>query len=595
MNDAPQTNLEILKERHPLAAQAVAESTGGPAVEVFPSRAGAPTARVLLPSGETHMLHSAYDPGLEARRFVEAALISRGDAVVIFGFGLGHHVRAALDAAGGDGFVAVIEQHPSVLRAAMNGAQLADILLSENFTVFAGGDIVAFTEWLKEIATDLVMRNLRICAHEPSVQISPDGYESARIQVENIIESARVEFVTLRDSGRLFFENVWRNLPAIAEGGALKDLAGRFAGLPSINIAAGPSLDKSIPALKEAGNRAVIIAVDTALKPLLESGVVPHVVVAVDPTERSARYLECMEGREMKETVLVCGMSVSPLLVERFRGRKYFIEENLQICRFLRPYIGEKGAMGTGLSVAHTAFFLAREMGCDPIALVAQDLSFSDGRTHASGIVQTWGGAVDENDPALLWLEGNDSGKVPSRAIFRSFLATFEREIAVTRARVVNATDGGALIRGCERRNLRELLNSLATDVRGAFASLPAANSAADLSALAKHCKILKAAAEDLAAEAREAADFLEAARAAIDPAKHADEANTYLQKVCKHGWVLDVLQDLMLESRLAVRYKRGENAREQMETSRMYARSAADAAALLARCAGDFIKGQAK
>jgi hypothetical protein len=102
--------------------------------------------------------------------------------------------------------------------------------------------------------------------------------------------------------------------------------------------------------------------------------------------------------------ILVCAMSVSPLVLERFRGRAYYIEEGTQICRFPRPYVGERGRMTTGLSVAHTAFYLARAMGCDPIVLVAQDLSFSGGRTHASGTEHTWGGAVDENAPDLAAL-----------------------------------------------------------------------------------------------------------------------------------------------------------------------------------------------
>jgi hypothetical protein len=597
MSHAFAANLEILKERHPQAARAVMEAgaEAGTVVETFPSRAGALTARVQFSSGETHLLHSAYDPETEARRFAEAAQISPGDAVVVLGFALGHHVRAILDATGADGYVAVVESQAAVLRAALEDAKLADVLLRDNLTLFAGNDPAEFAEWLKGVATDLVMRNIRMCEYGPSVQITPPAYEEARFQIENIIESARAELVTLRDSGKLFFENTWRNLPAIGAGYGAKDLFGRFSGLPSINIAAGPSLDRSIAAVKGIGSRAVLIAVDTALRALLQNGIVPHIVVAVDPTELNARYFECVQGRAMNDVILVAGMSVAPLVLERFRGRTYFIEEATRMCRFLRPYVGERGRMTTGLSVAHTAFYLAREMGCDPIVLVAQDLSFSEGRTHASGVAQTWGGAIDETDPNLIRLAGNDGGTVLGKPIFRSFLATFEREIAATKARVINATEGGALIRRCDRAKLRDIVASLNTDVKSVFTALPERSCRADFGALREQCAILKAAAETLAGAARDAADLLASALTSIRPAAYIREANEHLMKVMEHRPTLALLEDIMLESRLAMRYKKGGiDEREQMDMAQAYALNAAESAELLARCTADFIKWEA-
>lgn len=42
-----------------------------------------------------------------------------------------------------------------------------------------------------------------------------------------------------------------------------------------IVVAAGPSLNKNINELKKAKGKSLIIAVDTALKPLLRAGIVP--------------------------------------------------------------------------------------------------------------------------------------------------------------------------------------------------------------------------------------------------------------------------------------------------------------------------------
>ena len=54
-------------------------------------------------------------------------------------------------------------------------------------------------------------------------------------------------------------------------------------GYPAFIVSAGPSLDKNIDMLKEVKGRGMIMAVDTAIKPLLKKGIVPDIVASVDP------------------------------------------------------------------------------------------------------------------------------------------------------------------------------------------------------------------------------------------------------------------------------------------------------------------------
>ena len=49
-----------------------------------------------------------------------------------------------------------------------------------------------------------------------------------------------------------------------------------------IVVAAGPSLNKNIKELKKAKGKALIIIVDTAIKPLLNAGIVPDMFFIVD-------------------------------------------------------------------------------------------------------------------------------------------------------------------------------------------------------------------------------------------------------------------------------------------------------------------------
>lgn len=47
-------------------------------------------------------------------------------------------------------------------------------------------------------------------------------------------------------------------------------------------VAAGPSLNKNIQVLKKAKNRLFILAVDTAVKPLIKAGIKPDAFITID-------------------------------------------------------------------------------------------------------------------------------------------------------------------------------------------------------------------------------------------------------------------------------------------------------------------------
>jgi hypothetical protein len=58
-----------------------------------------------------------------------------------------------------------------------------------------------------------------------------------------------------------------------------------------IIVSAGPSLDRNIHELRGLLDRCFVLSVDTALRPLLAAGVVPHAVLIADPTELNARHV----------------------------------------------------------------------------------------------------------------------------------------------------------------------------------------------------------------------------------------------------------------------------------------------------------------
>ena len=88
----------------------------------------------------------------------------------------------------------------------------------------------------------------------------------------------------------MYFENVLANFEYQSDPDTGK-LFEHFKDVPLVIVSAGPSLDRNIRDLRGMENRCFLLAVDTALRPLLAAGIVPHAVIIADPTELNARHV----------------------------------------------------------------------------------------------------------------------------------------------------------------------------------------------------------------------------------------------------------------------------------------------------------------
>lgn len=155
-----------------------------------------------------------------------------------------------------------------------------------------------------------------------------------------------------------------------------------FQGETAILAAAGPDLPEQIPFLREAGSKAVIIAVNNALKPLLAGGVCPHFVVANDTSLATARS---WEGLPQLQDVALVAHCLTNLGQEIFPSIFLF-------GIYRKELFGQRPSLRLHGSVITTAFSLARHMGVARCILVGAQLSsdnpwrltYSRGSIHES-------------------------------------------------------------------------------------------------------------------------------------------------------------------------------------------------------------------
>jgi hypothetical protein len=409
--------------------------------------------RVIDPD-RTTTIHSR-DPQREADRTAADLLDGRQtDLVVVIGLGLGF-LLDALERRQWTGRVLAIEPEPETVRAMRDRREWSAWTAGDRLRILSGPAFEGATEcwqWFGDGSTEPPL-----FVHPVLERIRPAEVAAARGVVQRIRFDAASNAEARRRHGARYLLNTLRNLPAIASEPDVARLAGSARGVPTVIVAAGPSLDGSLVALREIQERVLIVAVDTALRPLLTAGVRPHAVVAVDPSEANGRHLIDLPPNE---TYLISEGSIEPLAVSGFEGRTYFFAvSDHQPWPWLRSIDAGVSQLRAWGSVLTTAFDLVLTLGADPVVFVGADLSYPGQRPYCRGVSfeedwrrrerfgepleEQWQQAVDQWP---LVLEPDVSGTAvrtaPHLVAFRNWLV---EQMQVTRRRFINAGGAGIL------------------------------------------------------------------------------------------------------------------------------------------------------
>jgi hypothetical protein len=269
------------------------------------------------------------------------------------------------------------------------------------------------------------------------------------------------------------------NLKYILRYARLSDLRDRYAGKPIVCVASGPSLDKQLPLLREYQNNVIIICAESSFRPLVVNGIEPDVVCVL---ERGKEAL----NRSFKDvsipakTCLFILSLVDPQLFEFWPNEIVpLFKKNALTSKFINDALGDFGAILTGHSVAHMSLMLADYFGGGPITLIGQDLARSnEGAMHSRDTMhhlirqQIIEEEKKKGEPAgprkptknYIWekvlVDGYYGGKVSSTRIWSIFLYWMESLITLIKQPVINATEGGANIRGAHKMPFKQVLET---------------------------------------------------------------------------------------------------------------------------------------
>jgi hypothetical protein len=335
-------------------------------------------------------------------------------------------------------------------------------------------DKAEFQDKLKGSNTAIMM-GTKFVQHPASEQLAGEFHNTIRTLLADHMAYIKTSLLTAVGNSRITCENISNNLPTYVATPPIDVLRDRFRGFPAVVVSAGPSLQRNVDLLKEAGDRVVIIAVQTTFKPLLRRGIRPHFVTSLDYAEISRRFFQEAEGAA--DVHLVAEPKAAWQVVDEYKGPVSLLHNEFAAGCIGRQ-LAKRGGLKAGATVAHLAFYLAQYLGCDPILLIGQDLGYTHGVFYAPGaeIHDAWRPELNRfctiemkewerivrRRPILRKVKDISGNDIYTDEMLFTYLQQFEGDFASSPSRVIDATEGGARKAYTEIMSLRQALDRFA-------------------------------------------------------------------------------------------------------------------------------------
>ncbi len=379
--------------------------------------------------------------------------------VFLLGVGSGQYLKRLIQDSGQTVRVVVYEPSLSIFLHMLEKVDLSEEILDRPIAfVVEGLNGTEFEPVLEELVSLETVEFLKQEIHPNYRELFPRQMLEAMQKI-----GKRADFVFSNHMTGVLFsthsaKNQILNMKFVCEGYNTKRLSEAVPhDVPAILVSAGPSLNKNIQELKKAKNRAFILAVDTAMKPLVQAGIIPDAFITID----SKKPTNLVEADIIKDIPVIAPVVANYDILKEQRGKKIFYYDG-----HMMPFLAYQAAgktfydVATGGSVACSGFSLLYKMGFQTIILVGQDLAYDGNKSHADGTYQQV--MPEETARGMIMVKGNFEKTVPTRQDFKMYLDWFNMYIKGAKEhrgiRVINATQGGAFIENTELMALADAI-----------------------------------------------------------------------------------------------------------------------------------------
>lgn len=409
-------------------------------------------------------LQSRYDAEKAVVQWAEQIKenISNSSVIIVFGFGDGSYIRKLLSY-NETSHILVYEPCPEIFWKVFGRKEVAELLEAERVHLVIEGicDNLYFS-YLEALINYSNYRLIQTLVLPNYNQLFASSYryilEKHLFAVKSIIFSRNTEVYFCKE----FLHNMLHLAKDIIEQYSVVQLGGIISeknmnGLPAVLVSAGPSLDKNIEQLKVVQDHVFILAVDTALNTVLSHGIIPDMTITVD----GHKPLELFADERVKDIPIALATCSNEKVVAQSRAKHFYELDSQEYPGILYGKIDKEVAgLATGGSVANNALSLLVLMGFETIIFMGQDLAYPNGQQHTFAAYQK----EEKFNEGKTYFEIEDiyGNRVLTEENMEIYLRWFESYIELmSEVRFIDATEGGAKIRGTEIRVMAELKEEL--------------------------------------------------------------------------------------------------------------------------------------
>lgn len=399
-------------------------------------------------------LGSKYSQSRELDKFMKSVEpLTEKDNYIVLGAGALEHIKLLVDKKDKKSKILVVEAVDYILEEIKKLEIYNELIKNKDIIITNSTDEIK--KFMYDNIDDLNLEYVKLVTYSNYNKIFIDELMESYKEIKNQLIN-----IALERNTKLLFKDEWVesnlvNSKYIYKSKKINELKDKYKDIPAIIVSAGPSLQKNINYIDK--NKAIIISGGRTLKPLLGVNIDPDFMAVIDGGKAS--YDLVKNYLDKTNTNLIYNEMTNSKILDNYKGPKISSAQS----GFMKEILGDDVVdIIKGGSVANAMTFIAAFMGCNPIIFVGQDLAYTDDKGHAE-CAKFDNKSIDAKKnyykPNDVYVEGINGEEIRTSLSLKSYKESLEKIIVNFKdIKFINATEGGAAIKGTEVRKLKDVL-----------------------------------------------------------------------------------------------------------------------------------------
>lgn len=399
---------------------------------------------------KNRFLYSKYDPFRNVNALIENLYIKEGSLLVISSPALFYGIEELLKKLPENTFLIAFEAD-SLLAEITEDCELYKKY--SYIPLFTWNDLTSLDEYVRKLCLKGKCRRVISIDFSAGVSLNRAFYEKVMTGLTDIIAGFWKNRITLVKMGRLYSRNLLRNISLRKNSPLLEDVSKRID-KNILVIGAGESLDSFELWDQVKKGKFFTIAVDAALIPLKERGIIADAVVSLECQSLIDSFYVGIEGKD--KSILFADLSSRNEVCSKFFKKVFFLSEyskspfldSLVENKIVSSLVQPLGSVG--LAAVYIALKL-RQSEDVKVFVLGLDFSFSTGKTHSKNapahiknlFLSDRKKSVENYDASFsdssFFTEGKNNEKVCTTKLLSLYANQFKNEFS----KVKNLFDAG--------------------------------------------------------------------------------------------------------------------------------------------------------